>query len=273
VSLSPSGGRERRISAVRHRCSAVHGITIATGCSVWVHSVRFSHLSPTFVIPMKLSLPSFCRQTAIALLVTASLLAATTGLHAQSVFLTFSGGNGVSPVTVSWSTPINYTLDTSSPNFGVAPYFVSQSIPNGQLAFPVAGGVAAVAPTYSGTGTGSSDGLQTINQLYGVTVADAQNDVFHNDVVFRSSNDNDATILTSGDTIMLSIGSMVYAAPSNGSYSGTLPTSGFYNTIVVDAAYEMVGTGSAVPEPSTYTLIAGVAMLGFVTCRRRKYAV
>ena len=213
------------------------------------------------------------RSKATALLVLIGSLVATASLNAQ-VYLTFTGGGGTAPVTVSWSTPITYTLAFDSPNFpAVNPYFVFQNVANSQTAFPVQASVGGVAPTYVGSGTGSNDGLQTITTFYGgISLAGAQNAVHANDLVFFSSSDTAATHLTAGDVITLSAGSLVYSFPSNGSYSGTMPTSGFYNSFVVDPAYANLGaTGvSAIPEPSTYAAIAGAAMLGLAVWQRRR---
>lgn len=242
----------------------------------WAHAGMFPVPCPSILAltNMKmLQFPSF-RRKAAALFFAIVAFASTATLSAQTVFLTFTGGGGVAPVTVSWSSPITYTLTFTSPNSGVNPYFVFQSVPNGFAAFPVSGTIAGVAPTYSGTGTGSSDGLQTINRLYAFNAT--HNAVALNDLGFRATTDTASTILTAGDVITLSAGSMVYAAPSNGPYSGTLPTNGFYNTFITDAADVNLGSGmSAVPEPSTYAAIAGAAMLGFAgwTRHRRKTPV
>jgi len=223
---------------------------------------------------MKLSLPSFCRQTAIALLVTASLLAATTGLRAQTVFLTFSGGNG-SEVKITWSTPIVYTLDNGTAISAVNPTFVFQSITNSQAIFPISGAAAGGSPTYTSTGAGSTDGTQTINIF---AAPPAFNAVANNDVVFYSTNDTANTFLTAGDVITLSAGFLSYTGSPNSSagYTGALPSNAYYTTFITDGSNTYasnLGSGSAVPEPSTYALITGVALLGFVTCRRQKHAV
>ena len=201
------------------------------------------------------------------------LASAITGVAkaSPSVYLTFSGGGGVAPVTVSWSAPITYTLDFTSPNSGVNPYFVFQAVSNSLTAFPVQGSVAGVAPTYTSTGVGSGDGTQTINTFY--SYGSNFNAVSSGDVVLWSSNDTAPTILTSGDVITLSAGSLVYGPPSNGAYSGTMPANGYYSTIVVDAAYMNVGSGaSSIPEPSTYACFAGLAALVLAASRRRKIA-
>ena len=55
---------------------------------------------------------------ASALLFALVVLVGSAKVGAQSVLLTFSGGGG-SPFVISWSTPIVYTLTTSTSNFGI----------------------------------------------------------------------------------------------------------------------------------------------------------
>ena len=205
-------------------------------------------------------------------LLLAVALAAAAKANAQTVFLTFSGGSGTGEVTITWSTPIVYTLNSSSPNSGVNPYFVFKTIPNSQLIFGVDGLLAAVAPTYTSTGAGQGDGLQTINRFSGINTTNAQNAVAADDIVFRATADLAATFLTAGDVITLSAGSLRYDGISGTSalYNGALPANGLYNTFIVDAAYVSLGVGSAVPEPSTYAAILGAAALGLVIYRRRQ---
>jgi len=54
-----------------------------------------------------------------------------------------------------------------------------------------------------------------------------------------------------------------------------MPVSGYYNTFITDASYQTnLGSGtSAVPEPSTYAMILGLATMGYVVLRRRTTAV
>ena len=211
-------------------------------------------------------------------LITRSLVAclliagAVTGVAkaSPSVYLTFSGGSG-SEVVVSWSSPITYTLAGTSTVSSVSPYFVFQAVPNANSIFLTAGPVAGVAPTYTSTGAGSGDGTQTINNFFSNY---AFHDVNNNDIVFRATLDTAPTVLTVGDVITLSAGSLSYAPPATSAgYYGTLPTSGYYNTIIVDEAYYKLGAGgSTIPEPSTYAGFAGVAALALAAIRRRKIA-
>lgn len=209
--------------------------------------------------------------TALCLLL--GSLVGITSVNAQ-VLLTFSGGNGSGEVTITWSSPITYTL-TGSSNFGVNPIFVFQSIANSQQIFQTQGAVGGVAPTYTSTGAGSTDGTQTIDRL---KAPNTFNSVTGGDVVFFSNADTANTLLTSGDVITLSAGSLRYTGSpnSNSAYSGTLPANGSYNTFITAGADTFsgnLGSGvSAIPEPSTYAAIAGVAALGLATWHRRRRA-
>lgn len=206
----------------------------------------------------------FRRRSTAFLLLLGSLALHATG-HAQSVYLTFSGGSGT-PVVITWSTPIVYTLTATTANSGVNPYFVFQSITNISTAVPVdtVGNIPGGGPTYTSTGAGSGDGTQTINSFY---TTSPHGVVAANDLVFRATLDTTNTLLTAGDVISLSAGHL----QSTNTYSGIMPTSGFYNTFITDAAYGgNLGAGSAIPEPSTYAAIAGAAALGLALWHRRR---
>ena len=195
----------------------------------------------------------------------ATLLALVGCAVAQAqVFLTFSGGGG-SPFVVTWSTPITYTLTSSTINSGVNPYFVFQSISGIEDPVPVdTVATFAGAPTYTSTGAGSGDGTQTINSFY---TTNPHGVVNNEDLVFRATLDTASSFLTSGDVITLSVGSLYNMT----NYSGAMPSSGIYNTFITDAAYGgNLGTGSAVPEPSSYAMLAGLGVLGMVVGRRRR---
>jgi hypothetical protein len=221
---------------------------------------------------MKLSFPSLFGRKAAALLITVGTFVDCANLNAQ-VFLSFTGG-GASEITVSWSTPITYTLgfNTPNPGGGNRPYFVFQGISNSQSIWQNQG-APLVAPTYNSTGAGSGDGQQSITTFYSVSPAGAQNAVVAGDFVFFSANDTNPSLLTAGDVITLAPGSFTYSGSGATTigYGGALPANGFYNTIVVDPAYaNLSAAGSAIPEPSTYAAIMGLGALGFVFERRRR---
>lgn len=199
------------------------------------------------------------------------LALASVGVAQAQVFLTFSGGSG-SEVVITWTSPIEYTLNSSTAISAKNPTFVFQAVPNSQSIFLTAGAVGGVAPTYTSTGAGSTDGLQTINTF---STPNTFNAVTANDVVFYSTNDIANTFLTAGDVITLSAGSLQYTGVTTTSagYNGALPADGYYNTFIADGSSTYasnLGNGSAVPEPSSYAMLAGLGALGLVVGRRRR---
>lgn len=205
----------------------------------------------------------------ITTLIFGGLLACTGKMSAQ-VFLTFSGGSGAE-VTITWSSPIVYTLTSSTGVSATNPTFVFDEILNSSAIYSLAGAVGGTAPTYTSTGSGSTDGTQTINYFY---AGQTFNTVTSNDVVFYATADTAPTFLTSGDVITLSAGSLRYngSPTTNAGYAGALPANGFYSTFITDGNntyLSNLGNGSAIPEPSTYAAIAGLGALGFVMWRRR----
>lgn len=205
-------------------------------------------------------------------LLLAVALTAAAKANAQTVFLTFTGGNG-SEVVITWSSPIVYTLTGSTQIGAVNPTFVFQAIANSQSIFQTSAPVGGVAPTYTSTGTGSTDGTQTINTF---STPNTFNAVTAGDVVFYATADTAPTFLTSGDVYTLSAGSLRYngSPATSAGYNGALPANGLYNTFIVDGSSTYLtnlGNGvSAVPEPSTYAAILGAAALGLVIYRRRQ---
>lgn len=209
----------------------------------------------------------------VALLLAIGSIVGTTALNAQ-VYLTFGGGSG-SEVTITWSSPIVYTLGSSTSVSAVNPTFVFQSVTGSQNIFSIQGPVGGVAPTYTSTGAGATDGTQTINTFFAATPSTAFNTVNADDVVFYATNDTALTYLTAGDVITLSAGSLRYdgSPTTSAGYSGALPADGYYNTFIADgpSTYASnLGSGSAVPEPSTYAALAGIAALGLAMWRRRR---
>ena len=219
---------------------------------------------------MKMPTTSLFPRKASALLVALLTLTVAAQLRAQ-VLLTFSGGSGTE-VTITWSTPIAYTLTSSTGVSAVNPTFVFRAITNSQAIFQTQGAVGGVAPTYTSTGAGSTDGTRTINTF---STPNTFNSVTAGDVVFYATADTAPTFLTAGDVITLSAGSLRYTGSPNSSasYFGALPANGSYNTFIADGSNTYasnLGVGSAVPEPSTYAAFAGLAALGFVVWRRRR---
>lgn len=196
------------------------------------------------------------KKTMLVLL--AVLLAGTAS--AQSVYLTFSGGSGT-PLVMTWTTPIAYTI-TGTPNPGTKdPYFVFDEVGNvysgTQYSAPIF--ITSGAPTYSGV-----DGTFQINN---VSSGENHNLITPNDIKFRNVPDAGVTFLTFGQTFQLTAGSLTTTV----NYFGTMPADGLYSTFIVDASYGYLGAGAAVPEPSTYAALFGIVGLGgALWVRRRK---
>lgn len=213
---------------------------------------------------MKTNSFSSVRRKVSAFLLTLAALVCTTSVTAQTVFLNFSGGGGT-PLTISWTTPITYTI-TATPNTGtVQPYFVFNEVSPLSTGNPssLEQAVSATgAPSYSGNG----DATFTINSIsWGEASHNSINSL--NDVKFRRSESSGTNSLDIGDVFSLTAGSLTTV----GNYTGTLPTAGNYSTFIMDASYTFLGNGmSAIPEPSTYAAIAGAAMLGLAVWRRRR---
>lgn len=191
------------------------------------------------------------------------LLAGVVGAFAQNVFLQFSGGSGT-PLVISWTTPITYTI-TGTPNPGTKdPYFVFNEVgnvySNTQYSAPIF--ITAGAPTYTGV-----DGTFQINNI---SSGENHNEITPNDIKFRNVPDAGTTFLTFGQTFELTAGTMTTTV----NYSGVMPVDGFYSTFIVDASYGYLGAGAAIPEPSTYAaLLGGCGLFVTLWLRRRKERV
>lgn len=199
------------------------------------------------------------RRALRGLLTVALFLSAFAGALAQTVFLQFSGGSGT-PLLITWTTPITYTI-TGTPNPGTKdPYFVFNEVGNvfsgTQYSAPIF--ITAGAPTYTGV-----DGTFLINN---VSSGENHNEITPNDIKFRNVPDAGVTFLTFGQEFTLSAGTLTTTI----NYSGAMPVDGFYSTFIVDASYGYLGAGAAIPEPSTYAAFAGALVLGFAMWRRRR---
>ncbi len=177
-------------------------------------------------------------------------LAGVAGAFAQNVFLQFSGGSGT-PLVISWTTPITYTV-TGTPNPGTKdPYFVFNEVGNvysgSQFSAPIF--ITTGSPTYTGV-----DGTFLINNI---SSGENFNAITPNDIKFRNVPDAGVTFLTFGQTFELTAGTLTTTV----NYFGTLPVDGLYSTFIVDASYSYLGAGSAIPEPSTYAALLGVCGL------------
>jgi hypothetical protein len=68
-----------------------------------------------------------------------------------------------------------------------------------------------------------------------------------------------------GEVFTLTAGTFTTA----NNYFGALPANGNYETFIMDASYTYLGAGStAIPEPSTYAALTGLAALGWALRRR-----
>ena len=191
------------------------------------------------------------RATPIAAISTCLLLliACTCAPAAQAgnASVTFGGGSG-SPLSITLSQPISYTV-TAAPSVGglfdfkgVGNVFGGSVIVSGTMTYSVNGG----APVSINVGnTGTSMGAIAPNDLL----------LFHNPLPGG---------VALGDTIVLSAGTVTTAV----SVPSAAPASGSYSAILVDPNGLQIGTGTAIPEPASLSLLAACAG-PLVLARRR----
>jgi hypothetical protein len=212
----------------------------------------------------------FYRKATVLLVVIGSLLGITNA-SAQTVFLTFAGaGNGSTPLTITFTTPITYTIGVT-PGVGGqnSPVFVFEIGNNLLIGGNSPGQVGIVSdPTY----TRASTGLTTFSLVGGAVTAGftsgagGTNPIVPSDMFVYGNALTAGGNMQIGDTFTLAAGTITTAS----NYTGVVPTSGAYPTFVADHYGLNLGVGSAIPEPSTYAAFAGLGVLGFAAWRRRK---
>ena len=216
---------------------------------------------------MNLFALSTFRRKAIALLILVGSLAGTAKLNAQ-VALTFSGGGG-SPISITFATPINYTIGITPTIAGSNfPYFVFQGV--GNLFNNVQFQVTPSAPKFSRVSPNSAGPFSTEF----ISAGSASNSLTSTDLYtgpyggFTGLGANMAI----GDVFTLSAGTFTTVNNYSGLTTGQVSAlTGTYNTILIDLSGHNLGAGvSAIPEPSTYAAIAGAAMLGLAVWKRRR---
>jgi len=179
----------------------------------------------------------------IPAIIIAILGGSANGAHAQ-VQLNFSGSSGGGSLTFTLPQPAVYDITTA----GTFPlYFVFDGIAIGDNTWSIAGDV-----TYSIDGGAA----QPLNSLY--------SDLFGGPQVV-ASNDTNNTVAV-GQQIILSAGSFTISPLFE-----EVPASGLYTSYILNSNGDHVSS-YAVPEPSTWALLALGAAGGFVALGRQKLA-
>lgn len=210
---------------------------------------------------MPLSCAALFGRRAAALTI-ATTLGLASAASAQSVALTFSGGSG-SPLLITFSTPITYTIGVTPDTTNNYPLFVFE-IP-GTL-FGGANSTISLtgAPTYSRNGSGAFT-LNTLGSgMTGAQGAGGTNFITSSDMWIGNGPSIGSNMII-GDVFTLSAGTFTTA-----NFSGTAPASGSYTTFLADSHGANLGTGTPIPEPSTHAVFAGATMLGLALWRHRR---
>lgn len=212
---------------------------------------------------------SFLRRTAVLLF--AGTVLSLASASAQMVAFTFSGGSG-SNLTISWSSPITYTINATPNTTNNYPSFVIEDLGNLLGGTNATTAIASATATFSRTSPTSNGPFSLAtngNVGSGLTGAGGTDPIAPTDTYLFDSGISVGAPMAIGDTFVLSAGSVTIA-----NFAGLAPSSGSYNTFLADTNGKNLGVGitSSVPEPSTYAALAGVAMLAFAAWRRKRAA-